>query len=697
MRSAAVLIACALFGWSCRREPPRRAPAALPSSTSVVASGDGACAVSRSGTLRCWGRSNPVRTIEVSRASNATDTLVMSDDARCVLRRDATSSCDILPGDERDDLRPTLETVRREVVPHARAIAFSGPDFGCALDAFASAWCWGSFSPSAPSPRTPFRIAIESVRALAVTASAIYVVDTRGRLLRARRAFAVPSFDEVPEIKDAEEVVAGRGFACVRTSVGEVHCAGGLLDEHEPEGAFRRVTRLPPAARIVADASSTARWMCAITTEHRAICVEGTNVRDIGVDRIDSIAVATQGPDAGLCIRRSNGEVRCTDAALGGPRRNGPLIDRPELRAMTSIGIGPVCRDQAVCGIGANGEVRCVGRFAAHANVAPGERSLCSANAVGTPTRGSPPAPNDVREIPIRGPIRWLARNEERVCASGAQGAFCFRDGPGSVSLEFDTSLARAAAAAIGLAHQCTITDTHAHCSGASDLFQSTPSGDGSVDLADVRAVVAGANHTCVLRSSRGVACWGDDLDGQSSGSGRSGEATRIVEVPGLGPSTSVCAGDHHSCALGDDGRVRCWGRNREREANPASDAEIIGPTVVPFGARASAIACGGTATCAIASGRAHCWGSISIGYGAPAREVRRVAELDDAVVVTVGRDHACALDSMGSVSCWGESEHGQLGGDPPTMTACETHGIECDAVTPAPSPMRARLVRFRP
>ena len=57
--------------------------------------------------------------------------------------------------------------------------------------------------------------------------------------------------------------------------------------------------------------------------------------------------------------------------------------------------------------------------------------------------------------------------------------------------------------------------------------------------------------HSCVLRESGAVVCWGANDRGQ-------------VDVP-PGRYRSVSAGWSHTCALRESGEIACWGSNRER------------------------------------------------------------------------------------------------------------------------------------
>lgn len=87
-----------------------------------------------------------------------------------------------------------------------------------------------------------------------------------------------------------------------------------------------------------------------------------------------------------------------------------------------------------------------------------------------------------------------------------------------------------------------------------------------------VLAVGAGVRETCAVLSGGRLKCWGDNSQGQL---GQGDTATRGDNPDELGDALSpialgngarvqaVDAGNNHTCALLESGRVKCWGHNR--------------------------------------------------------------------------------------------------------------------------------------
>ncbi len=129
-------------------------------------------------------------------------------------------------------------------------------------------------------------------------------------------------------------------------------------------------------------------------------------------------------------------------------------------------------------------------------------------------------------------------------------------------------------------------------------------------------------HNTCATLRDGSVMCWGDNDDGQLGNGSRMGAVAMPVPgtVRGLSGIVEVRVGANAACARSSTGSVTCWGRNLEGLAGiGTAGASVLVPD-------------------------------------------RPVLGLTDAVALSVGELHACALRRSGSVVCWGFNQFGQLG-----------------------------------
>ena len=223
-----------------------------------------------------------------------------------------------------------------------------------------------------------------------------------------------------------------------------------------------------------------------------------------------------------------------------------------------------------------------------------------------------------------------------------------------------------------------------------------TPDTVGPVDLGAGRtavAITAGGAHTCAVLDNGDVRCWGDNGVGQLG----YGNTIRVgdTETPGsvgpvnLGPgrtAIAIGAGTDHTCAVLDNGDVRCWGLggagrlgygNETTIGNdPGETPDTVGPVDLGAGRTAVAITAGVAHTCAVLdNGDVRCWGgggSGRLGYGSieaigDTETPGSVGPVDlgagrTAVAIAAGAEHTCAVLDNGDTRCWGEAEVGQLG-----------------------------------
>ena len=158
-----------------------------------------------------------------------------------------------------------------------------------------------------------------------------------------------------------------------------------------------------------------------------------------------------------------------------------------------------------------------------------------------------------------------------------------------------------------------------------------TPSTAGDVDVGGtVTQIDAGEVHTCAVLDNGSLRCWGSggfSNLGYGNPNGNVGDNETPASAGDVnvgGTVTQVAAGTFHTCALLSTGAVRCWGNGGLGRLGHGFIA-IIGDDETP--ASAGNVDVGGTVT-----------------------------------QIAAGKHHTCALLGTGDVRCWGFGSNGRLG-----------------------------------
>lgn len=214
----------------------------------------------------------------------------------------------------------------------------------------------------------------------------------------------------------------------------------------------------------------------------------------------------------------------------------------------------------------------------------------------------------------------------------------------------------------------------------------------------------ANGKRVCVVDETGDARCWGHN---QSAQLGVNGSASTIgcnlnqplhnllsdVALAGAPTLVSIANAPEATCALTDEGTVRCWGSN-ERGTNGHPGSGLIGDqpgetllygdvdlnttaSVIQLEASKGATVNGKGFMCVLLDdGEVKCWGQNhegTLGLGdthnrgddpgemasLPAVDLGNTAEV---VEIALGGAHACALFADGQAKCWGRNQHGQLG-----------------------------------
>lgn len=189
--------------------------------------------------------------------------------------------------------------------------------------------------------------------------------------------------------------------------------------------------------------------------------------------------------------------------------------------------------------------------------------------------------------------------------------------------------------------------------------------------------VAAGFGHTCSLQASGTVYCWGSNDLGQL-GNGTTIYSSEPVQVKNLDQAIAISAGTDHTCALHSDGSISCWGSDQyfklgNIEAGDNSSFHATAstkPTKVTGIDNAISVSAGWEHTCAVHSDSTiSCWGNNNAGQlgigesDKPEMSVQpvKVNGIADAVSVSAASYRTCAVHSDGTISCWGEQAGGEL------------------------------------
>ena len=188
-------------------------------------------------------------------------------------------------------------------------------------------------------------------------------------------------------------------------------------------------------------------------------------------------------------------------------------------------------------------------------------------------------------------------------------------------------------------------------------------------DITDAVAIGTGWEHTCAVHATGEVSCWGDNSRGELGNGETAGFSALPAKVTDISDAVSVTAGHWHTCALRRAGNISCWGADQDgqlgngqlgNEDNSAVPVEVTGIS------DAVAVSAGGEHTCAVHStGEISCWGDNwegELGSGQLGNEFDssvpvKVSGIDDAVGVSSGDWHTCAVHTSGAVSCWGDGQ----------------------------------------
>jgi len=204
----------------------------------------------------------------------------------------------------------------------------------------------------------------------------------------------------------------------------------------------------------------------------------------------------------------------------------------------------------------------------------------------------------------------------------------------------------------------------------------------------DLRELSTKSNHTCGRRRyglESSILCWGSNFAGQLGFDGPNPAIPVPVDLSPFIPTDRafwvVAAGGGHTCVTDADraeGRIVCWGLNRNGQLGNGSAADSSARVLVSGVTNARSVEAGLNHTCAVLdTGQVQCWGQNTFGQLgdggtadqstpgnvlAPAPPPPPPPAAPGSETISAGSQHTCAVVAGGRVRCWGFNSSGQLG-----------------------------------
>jgi alpha-tubulin suppressor-like RCC1 family protein len=215
---------------------------------------------------------------------------------------------------------------------------------------------------------------------------------------------------------------------------------------------------------------------------------------------------------------------------------------------------------------------------------------------------------------------------------------------------------------------------------------QDTSATENTFTVSGAVAITAGVDSGCALTASGKVHCWGNLFNVRQSDS-----AYPTREVVLSASAAELAGGGVVTCARLTNGQVQCWGPGyNDNGYTPhtvvdGSNATLTGAAQVVASGASGAPA--GHACALKTNGEVWCWGFGyygEIGNGSTGTltffAATKVSGISNAIDVSVGLTHTCAVVSSGTLSCWGASKYALGDGDSVTTITSPT-SVLSDAI----------------
>lgn len=551
-----------------------------------------------------------------------------------------------------------------------------GHSFACALRVGGTISCWGSNAAGAlgngsnVSSSTPVQVSgISSATSVVAGNSHVCALLGAGTVrcwgsnayfplaTEALSSSNVPL--DIAGVTGVKSIGSGDSFSCALLQGGSVKCWGdniyGKLGFHSgnaPTATPGNVVGIETAKELFVGAE----WACIKELDDDVTCwsnvVPGVPSGPTPPGPPWTIPLAKgaksiSGALGIMCVVLANEQIKCWGHGYSGQRGEGPFdltLTKSWDQVIPVVGTAHASAvatsDSHSCAIVANGQVKCWGRNGA-GQLGIGEMQY-------SPT----PVPIGLADATAIAGTCAIREDAQTWCWGGYYE-------PGTRGLRLFDAGYPSTEIAVGPGGLCT-TGAAVRCIGNHLTYSGGLATISDTEGATETAV--GYSQACAVLSGE-IACWGNDYASQLG----DGSIDNAVDVS---------AGNGFGCAVIDDGSVKCWGKRSYLGDGTTGDGSTAAPVTVTAITDAEQVFSGTNSSCVILEGGSvRCWGDGSNGMlgngssGTFATTSVPVTGISNAVSLSIGSHHACAVLSTGGVSCWGSNGSGELGDGTTTST----------------------------
>lgn len=462
-----------------------------------------------------------------------------------------------------------------------------------------------------------------------------------------------PTPKTVTGVTDAERVTVGVAMSCARLRDGTVKCWGkndvgrlGIGDVPQAIVAPTLVQGLTDVTQLV----TTSRTSCALVKAGDVYCWGDNQNGNAGgtassgvlsptkvAALTNVVSLSTGGTANTTCAVVQDGTARCWGyggvGSLGNGAQttvtSGPVVVK-DLTDLAGVTVGA----QYTCAWNKTGNVWCWGQN--------NMRQLGSGDTNPPPSTAIPLSVHDL------GSVKHVSAGQSTTCALATDGfhVSCwgsnFNGSLGRATPLFSDKPVQAIPAngadflAAGYTHMCAVKDGAPSCWGLNDRKQLGTSeiyarGTPAIvpGVSGAKRMTSGDDHTCILGGDDVVSCWGQNTYGELGNGQTSATPVAPSVTFDIGTATDLGAGLAFTCALRTNGNVACAGQGDNNRLGQSASTSTSTPALVP-----AATVDGGAGSGALA----------------PVKKM------------SIGHSHSCVVLESGQVACWGRTDSGQCG-----------------------------------